>query len=235
MSIACERSDECSGDAGKRLERLAERLRETNRGTGGLIDAISEAGSGPNAGEYYLDVDRAGRELLAGNPEPWERLTDEGNPGFRRPRSYIRAGELVVGCNDYPMIWDKDAGEEQRREQLERAIREYDDDAFEPFSPREIALSSELGYLECLTWPPPGPHYEPPKPADADAPDVPTLVVAGELDDITTPIEGRLVAAEFPNSTFYLVRDAGHVSSLYDGHSREARRIRRFLGGHIGG
>jgi len=61
------------------------------------------------------------------------------------------------------------------------------------------------------------------------------LVVAGELDDITTPIEGRWVAEEFPNSTFYLVRDAGHVSSLYDGRSQEAQRIRRFLRGHIGG
>jgi pimeloyl-ACP methyl ester carboxylesterase len=235
LSIACERSDECSGDAGKRLERLTQHLRDTGRGVGGLIDAVSEAGSGPDAGKYYLDIDEAGRALLAGDPKPWRKLTEEVKPAFHHPRFYIRAGELAVGCNDYPMIWDKHADEAKRREQLERAIREYDPDAFEPFTPREIALSSELGYLECLTWPPPGPNYEPPKPTGAEAPNVPTLVVSGEFDDITTPIEGRWVAEEFPNSSYYLARNAGHVSSLYDGHSPEARRIRRFLRRHIGG
>jgi pimeloyl-ACP methyl ester carboxylesterase len=128
-----------------------------------------------------------------------------------------------------PGIWDKDASEEERQEQLEQSIRDYDPDAFEPFTPREIALSSELGYLECLTWPAPSALYEPPKPDDAEAPSVPTLVVSGDLDDITTPIEGRWVAREFPNSELYTARNKGHVSSLYDSHSPEARKIHRFL------
>jgi pimeloyl-ACP methyl ester carboxylesterase len=235
LSTACERSAECSGDAARRLERLVDHLRGTGRGVGGLIDAIAESGTGNFAADSYLEIDRAGRALLAGNPKPWRRLTEEDKPAFHHPRFYVRAGELVVGCNDYPMIWDKHADEEGRREQLEQSIRDYDRDAFEPFTPREIALSSELGYLECLTWPPPGPNYEPPKPEDAEAPDVPTLVVAGELDDITTPIEGRWVADEFPNSTYYRARNAGHVSSLYDAGAPEAQRIRRFLRRQIGG
>jgi pimeloyl-ACP methyl ester carboxylesterase len=140
-----------------------------------------------------------------------------------------------VGCNDYPMIWDVDADEEERRAQLEQAIREYDRDAFEPFTPREIALASELGYLECLTWPEPTSLYEPPRPEDAVAPNAPTLVVSGELDDITTPIEGRWVAREFPDSEYYLARNKGHVSSLYDSHSPEAKEIRGFLRVHLGG
>jgi pimeloyl-ACP methyl ester carboxylesterase len=229
ISIACERSSSCTGDAGKRLERLAEHLRETGRGVGGLIDVIAEAGEGSQAAHYYLEIDRAGRALLHGDPKPWRKLTENDKPAFHHPRFYVRAGELVVGCNDYPMIWDKDAPEDERRVQLEQSIRDYDPDAFEPFTPRETALSSELGYLECLTWPAPSSLYEPPKPEGAEAPDVATLVVSGDLDDITTPIEGRWVADEFPNSEYYSARNAGHVSSLYDSHSPEARKIRRFL------
>ncbi|MGH2989189.1 MAG: alpha/beta fold hydrolase, partial [Solirubrobacterales bacterium] len=141
----------------------------------------------------------------------------------------------AVSCNDYPMIWDKEASEAERRRQLEEAIRDYDRDAFPPYNPREVALQSELGYLMCITWPQPGEHYEPPKPEGAKAPNVPTLVVAGELDDITTPIEGRWVAREFPNSEYYLARNNGHVSSLYDSQAPEAKRIRSFLAAEIGG
>ncbi|MGH3041593.1 MAG: alpha/beta fold hydrolase, partial [Gaiellaceae bacterium] len=134
ISIACERSEECTGDAGKRLERLVEHLRETGRGVGDLIDAIAEAGSGPNAAKYY--VDEAGQALLAGDTKPWRKLTQEFKPAFHHPRFYLRAGELAVSCNDYPMIWDKEASEAERRRQLEEAIRDYDRDAFPPYNPR---------------------------------------------------------------------------------------------------
>ena len=50
-----------------------------------------------------------------------------------------------------------------------------------------------------------------------------------ELDDVTTPYEGHLVAKMFPDSRQYIARNAGHVASLYDGHSPPAKRIRRFL------
>jgi pimeloyl-ACP methyl ester carboxylesterase len=235
IATACERSEECSGDARKRLERLVEHLRDTGRGVGALIDAIAEAGTGTFATDSYVKIDRAGRSLLHGNPAPWRKLTEEDKPAYHHPRFYRRAGELVVGCNDYPMIWDKEADEDVRREQLEEAIRGYDQDAFEPFTPREMALSSEIGYLECLTWPEPTALYESPNPDDAEAPDVPTLVVAGELDDITTPTEGKVVAAQFPNSEYFEARNGGHVVSLYDSHGSAAREIRKFLRRTLGG
>jgi pimeloyl-ACP methyl ester carboxylesterase len=235
ISIACERSKECSGNARRRLGRVVEHLRETGRDVGALIDAIAEAGEGTFATDYYLKIDSAGRSLLAGNPAPWRKLTEEDKPAYHHPRFYRRAGELVVGCNDYPMIWDKEADEDERREQLEQAIRDYDPKAFPPFTPREMALSSEIGYLECLTWPEPTELYESPKPEDAKAPDVPTLVVAGELDDITTPVEGKQVAKQFPNSKYFEARNGGHVVSLYDSHGSAARKIRRFLRRHLRG
>jgi len=229
MSLACERTPGCEGDAGKRLQRLVDHLRDTGRDVGALINAIAGAGSGPKAVHYFQDVDQAGQALLNGDPKPWRKLTDEGKPAYHHPRFYARPAEMAISCNDYSLLWDTDASEEERREQLEQAIRDQDPKAFEPFTPREIALSSELAYLYCITWPQPADSYERPKPDDANPPKVPTLVVAGEFDNITTPREGRLVADEFPNSTYYEVPDAGHVSSLYDGHSHEAREIRRFI------
>jgi pimeloyl-ACP methyl ester carboxylesterase len=236
MSIACERSDKCPGDAGKRLERLAEHLRQTGRGTGNLIDAIWSAGSGPNAANYYVDVDEAGRALLNGNPKPWRKLAgEEAELASHHPRFYRRATEISVSCNDYPMLWDKDAPEDERREQLMEEIRTYDRDAFEPFTPREIAISSELYYLYCLTWPAPTDLYEPPKPEGAEAPDVPTLVVSGELDTATTPTEGKMVAKDFPNSTYYEDRNTGHIASLYGSDEPAAKEIRSYLRRQIGG
>jgi hypothetical protein len=61
ISIACQRSDACSGDARRCLDRLVEHLRDTGRGVGGLIDAIAEAGTGTFATDSYLKIDRAGR------------------------------------------------------------------------------------------------------------------------------------------------------------------------------
>jgi TAP-like protein len=52
---------------------------------------------------------------------------------------------------------------------------------------------------------------------------------SGELDDVTSPTEGRMVAAAFPDSRFMLVRGAGHVSSLYGGRYASRDRVREFL------
>jgi pimeloyl-ACP methyl ester carboxylesterase len=60
-------------------------------------------------------------------------------------------------------------------------------------------------------------------------PRAPVLVIAGEMDNLTTPEEGRKVAAEFPNSEFYLARNAGHVNALYYRDGDAAREVRRFL------
>jgi pimeloyl-ACP methyl ester carboxylesterase len=88
--------------------------------------------------------------------------------------------------------------------------------------------------MECLTWPEPASLYEPPLPEDEQAPDVPTLVVAGELDDITTPAEGKQVADLFPNSEYFEARNGGHVVSLYDSNGSAAKEIRKFLRHNIG-
>ena len=92
-----------------------------------------------------------------------------------------------------------------------------------------MALSSETLYQYCL--PPRGPArlYEPPVAPGEQPTKAPVLVVSGELDNVTTPYEGRLVANEFPDSRQFVASGAGHVADLYDGSSPPAVRTRRFL------
>ena len=225
--IACRRSASCPSGAARRIERQAEAMRRRGMNPGTLIDAIAGGAYGPP--QSYLDVERAGRALLSGDDQPWIDLNADLRVAYTKPHRYDYATELVVGCNDYPMIWDETASEPDRRAQLEEAIRNHDPNAFEPFTPREVAIGSTVGYLECLTWPPPTELSEPPVPDGAEPTDAPVLVVNGELDDLTTPREGATVAAEFPDSRRFIGRNAGHVDALYDTNGPSARTIRRFL------
>jgi pimeloyl-ACP methyl ester carboxylesterase len=227
MDVACRRDPSCQGDAGGRLERLARYLRRTRRGVGDLLDALIDAAYGPP--ETFRDIDVAGAALVAGDPEPWRRLTRDDRIGYGDPRSYSHAAEVVYSCNDYPMIWDKDATETERLAQLNQAIRRYPKGTFGPFTPREVAESSNIGYLYCLTAPRPGPDYEPPADRQAKPTDAPVLVVSGELDSVTTAHEGDRVADQFPHARQYIVRDAGHVDALYHPNGPAAVHIRRFL------
>lgn len=230
LSIACRRSPDCRGDAGARLARFVRLLRETKLGVGPLLDRLGTAGYAPP--QSYLKIDAAISAYLHGNTAPYEALTRPGRVGYGKPGAYSHGEELAVSCNDYPMIWDKEASPEQRQAQLQERVNAYPKDAFAPFTPAEIALSSDVLYLACLSAPAPNALYQPPVAADAPAPDAPTLVISGELDNVTSPAEGRATAALFPRSRFWLFPDGGHVASLYGRNNPGAKRIRAFLKKH---
>ena len=160
------------------------------------------------------------------------RLTRAYDQGYGHYRYYSRGDELAVSCNDYPMLWDKAAPERERERQLEAAVRGYPKGAFRPFTPREVAFESFSVYRECRRWPQPTDLYEPPAPPGAEAPAVPTLVIAGELDNVTSVAEARMVAADFPDSRLRVVRSAGHISSLYGGRYPARDWVRGFLRRH---
>ena len=72
--------------------------------------------------------------------------------------------------------------------------------------------------------------------SDDDRPtEAPALIVSGEMDSITTPHEGKLVASEFPNGEYFEVRSAGHVNALYYRNGKAATKMRSFLERHLGG
>jgi pimeloyl-ACP methyl ester carboxylesterase len=228
MSIACRRASRCQGDARKRLDELVHWLRVRNRGVGPLVDALSSAAYSPP--DSYLRIDRTGTELRHGNPLPWKGLIADAKLGHGHVHHYSAMDEEVVSCNDYPLLWDKDASEKQRRVQLYRTVRGYRNPALKPFSPTDVGLSSDTLYQYCLTAPRPSPLYEPPASPGDEPTKAPVLVISGELDNVTTPYEGKKVADEFPDARQYIARGAGHVSDLYAPvSSPPAIRLRRFL------
>src|SRR5262249_39300595 len=85
---------------------------------------------------------------------------------------------------------------------------------------------------ECVLWPAPAPG-EAPLPlvhADGPYPDMPVLVLSGELDNITTVADGAEAAAHFPHGHQVVLANSFHVNALP--HARSdcgARLVQRFL------
>jgi len=228
MSISCRRSPTCSGSPTKRLAKLVHFLRDNNRGVGPLVDALGGAGYNPPA--TYLRIDRAGTDLRRGHSLPWKRLIADAKLGHGHVEHYSAMDEEVVSCNDYPLLWPKDASEAQRRVDLEHAARAYRNPALKPFSATDVGLSSSTLYQYCLAAPRPSPLYEPPVSPGEKPTTAPVLVVSGELDNVTTPYEGTLTAREFPDSRHYIAKGAGHVADLYTPrHSKAGMKTRHFL------
>jgi hypothetical protein len=58
---------------------------------------------------------------------------------------------------------------------------------------------------------------------------VPTLVLSGELDSITTPAEGAMVARQFPRARQILVANSFHVTAMGDTDHCAVGILRRFV------
>jgi pimeloyl-ACP methyl ester carboxylesterase len=227
LKVACARSPSCRGDTRARLSLAVSRLRRGGHDVVPLINAIWASGYGPP--KAFLNVDRTVRAYLDGPNRPYKRPERSPDYGYGPLKKYSRAVEALFSCNDYPMLWKKDATTAQRRRQLARTVRTYPRRRFAPFTPDEVSRSIFLGYRYCLTAPRPGPLYEPPAPPDAEPTRAPVLVVSGEMDDVTTPTEGRYVVRDFPNARQFIARNAGHVDALYYPGRAAARKIRAFL------
>ena len=86
-------------------------------------------------------------------------------------------------------------------------------------SPSHEYLASGWGEQDwCLQWPVADPAHvaQPPTPIGGHYAAVPTLVLSGELDTITTPAEGALVVAQIPGARQVLVANSTHVTAVDD-------------------
>jgi hypothetical protein len=83
----------------------------------------------------------------------------------------------------------------------------------------------------CTQWPaaPAGNSAGPPLPPGGQYADVPVLVLSGELDSITTPAEGDLVTAQFPDARHVVVRNSFHVTAIGDTDDCAVRIMRSFV------
>jgi pimeloyl-ACP methyl ester carboxylesterase len=243
--LVCQRDPGCAalgGDVVDRLATLANALRDNPLSgqaydaDGVLRDVEIDApflsyimGVATYGTTVYEELDGAGRAWLeGGDPAPLLRIaaeqTDWSTEGV--PEEFSSGLYVSVICNDYPQLWDINAPLAQRPAQFDASVaylRATDPQAFAPFTVDDWLASPWTEYESCIKWPAPS-RFVPPVDSPATYPSVPTLVLVGDLDSITSSEGAQIVAGHFPNSTFVEVANNGHVTALAD-YSRCASDI----------
>ncbi|MFI6392041.1 alpha/beta fold hydrolase [Nonomuraea sp. NPDC050547] len=229
----CERSGACDGGAAVRdLRKVAAMLRAgpidltitvggrpqtvkltesvlaqiltftASGGLGGSPDEVSLIGTMP------AQLHRAARgdtgPLVSAMTALFQQTADQGVPDMGLT--------IAVVCNDYTRPWSVDAPIRQRWRQFERALKRADPHGFGAFSREGYAFSIPDGGEVCIGWPKEGTAR--PYALSGKLPDVPTLVVSGDLDNNTAAENSRLSAAQFPRARFLSVPNTGHVAEM---------------------
>ncbi len=243
LRLVCERRPPCTEDPVAVLARLNDRIRARpftarGRNTEGelvrvRVDEYSFAAlvqSGYGNVPMYRDVIAAARAFEAGNRAPLLRLFAENklDTTASAVRSYSEAAYLAVTCHDYPQMWNEFASAAQRRGQLAAAVAAQPPERFAPILPAVWTNLDYEGARACLNWPAPA-RSDPPVPPGATYPAVPTLVLNGDLDNITTSAQAREVASRFPRATFVETANTVHISAISDRENCAAPLVRRFI------
>lgn len=221
----CERSGACDGNtAVDDLRTVAARLREHPvqvQGKGPVLlteaklaslvfeAATSNVGADPTAmtplGMLPAALHSAVRGDDAGLIEFTRLTTDE--PGYENISLYV-----TVACNDYPPLWSPDASAAQREQQYRDRIAQAAGQ-FGAFSAEGFTAAQRDGGDACVQWT--GiPGHQRPDQVTTPLPEVPVLVLSGDLDAITPDANGKRVAAKFAHATFLSVPNTGHVPDL---------------------
>lgn len=257
---ACERSAECSELPGSSLDHIApalQALREKplvahvqvapGRQMSFTADATALAilmfGSAP-AYASVRELDAAARAFVAGDQLPLLRLmaetlgsVDSRDPS-RSPERFSAGLAAAVSCGDPPQIFDMTLPVAQRlraRDELIARRRAEAPDTYAPFTLDEYRhMPLDYAFIdECVRWPARTPEWPSSTLVpDAPYPDLPVLVVSGDLDNMTSPADGAAAAARFPAAHHVVLANSFHVNALPHARSEcGALLVRRFLAG----
>jgi hypothetical protein len=187
------------------------------------------------SGFYYQgvwrDIFAATRSAFAGDNAPLLRLiaetvTTDGPNGD--PREFTESLYLSVICHDYPELWPAGTPVADRPAFVRTALAAYRPGTFAPFTAKEWTGLDYEGALACERWPAAA-FADPPVPPSAPYPDVPTLILNGDLDNITPLGDAQVVAARFPRSTLVVMQNSGHVTALEDQNDCASRIYAQFV------
>ena len=119
-------------------------------------------------------------------------------------RAYSEGLDAAVACHDYPQLFDMTAAPRTRLRQYQRALTRRTASHPVHLRARSRSASTPAPTGRSSTGAPGGRGAaadnpaRPPRPAGGHYSRVPTLVLSGELDSITTAAEGAIVARQFP-------------------------------------
>jgi pimeloyl-ACP methyl ester carboxylesterase len=139
---------------------------------------------------------------------------------FSVPQSF------ATQCHDYPRAFSYADALPARRAAYDRALAALDPRPFRPFSPRGWSRAGVEATDTCLHWPADATAAAPLTPG-APLPDVPVLVLSGDLDTNTPPLAGRQLARQYAHATWALIANAGHTPTA--GSACAARLAMRFV------
>jgi pimeloyl-ACP methyl ester carboxylesterase len=253
FTLACARSAPCAKAPGTPLQLLRQLLHRVRHdpiigssrdGDGtrmhvvvdgkSLVSVAFGATYGP---EFYREFAAALRSALQGHNAPILRLTAEaiGSSGDSGDPYYYSEGlDAAVACHDYPQLFDMASPPKQRHEQLAAAVageQATNPHVYGPFTINEYLHSAWQELNWCTDWPVAQPSLPagPPMPRGGHYSDVPTLVLSGELDSITTAAEGALVVNQFPNARQVVFANSFHVTAAGDNDHCAEKFVRAFI------
>jgi pimeloyl-ACP methyl ester carboxylesterase len=251
FTASCQRSIACRsaapGSSWARIARLAAYLRahpvagRTRKGYGRvitervgvaqLIELVNNAGTDSLV---YRELDPAARALLLHHDAaPLLRLaaTDlyTGNSG---PVHEFNDGLYqATTCLDYPQPFSYRSRAARRKAQYDAYAAALPRRMFAPFTVREWITEPQEEFDACLSWPAPA-HRDPPitSPPPYAQRTLPVLVLSGDLDSLTTPLEGRQAARDMgPSARWILMRGDTHVNALADTFGCADHLVRAFM------
>jgi pimeloyl-ACP methyl ester carboxylesterase len=259
FSLACARSEDCRDRAGPALGPILAALEQLRRhpfaarardadGRWQRFRADARAlalvmyASAPSR-TTIRELDAAARAFAADDRAPLLRLMAEtqastdSRDGSHDPREFSVGMSVAVMCQDAPQIFDMRTEPAARLAARDRLIAERErrePRLYAPFTFAEYrSLPLDYTYIEeCVEWPAPPPEHPPQQlvPANATAPAAPVLVLIGEFDNLTTPEQGEMAAADYPNARRVLLTNSTHVNAKPGARSSCASEIaRRFV------
>ncbi|MFI6869507.1 alpha/beta hydrolase [Nocardia sp. NPDC050406] len=218
----CERSGVCDGaTAVADLRAVNARLRTqpiaiegerpftlTEDKLGSLLFETATSGVGADPEPMLGTVPAALHAAVRGDDAP---LRDFATRAAAVPVTENIDLYVTVACNDYPTLWNPNSPMPQREQQYRAAI----DAAGETgaFSAGGFSAAQRDGGDVCLGWPATTRNDY----ASQPLPDVPVLVLSGDLDAITPDLNGQRAASRFPHARFVSVPNVGHVPDLAPG------------------
>ncbi|MFC4589861.1 alpha/beta hydrolase [Sphaerisporangium corydalis] len=217
VGLLCRRSgggcegDEVLGDLRTMARRVADR---PIRHAGGVLDETALASTVYKLASSHADLfgrlPGALRLAVGGDARPLAQLAERV-----RPLSGSAAGTfslpmyVAVTCNDYPALWDRAASVRERFRQYASRVARLDPAEYRPFRPQAwIGGIVDLGDF-CVRWPD---RAAPVRYGVGRLPDVPVLVLSGELDLSTPTEEGLLAAGQYRGAEVIEVPSTGHVA-----------------------
>lgn len=166
-----------------------------------------------NTGEVLA----AAAALKCGDTAPLLRLASEGyfplESDSGDPTGFSVGAEFAASVDLNPAPWDWSVPVTERKKQFEDAVADLPNDYFFPFSKRAATNIASSFVKADLWWEEPT-AANPVVPRHSTLPNVPTLVLSGELD-LLNPVSDKRVAALFPDSVLVTIPEGGHKPTTY--------------------